>query len=315
MARHDIRGLKLPDGNYVFAAKDVHNLNSNFIQLSQEIFGNSDFTKKVEKRVEEVEEGLVRVTETAEAFQIEVDGKLDTTTHQFTKEGYILRDSNGGTLITPNGMANEQNIGRVDNVQRSYPMKLPFHIGNEVSQINQAILKWDISPFRTYSKGAATYTGVKTTPDGGGRTSGEGGAVSRTYGVNNWAQGLAADTSVVDSNIATSLPHGHTVSTSNLSHDHLVNIPAHSHNNPDHSHSVDLSHDHLPEFGILEKAIPDTWLNIWVDGANVYSVDALRGEVDLSLWITTNGWHTLELRCWDMYRLDANLFLKTYIRR
>ncbi len=314
MARHDIRGLKLPDGNYVFAAKDVHNLNSNFIQLSQEIFGNSDFTKKVEKRVEEVEEGLVRVTETAEAFQIEVDGKLDTTTHQFTKEGYILKDSNGGTLITPNGIANEQNIGRVDNVQSGFPMRLPFHIGQEVSQINQAVLKWDISAFRTYSKGAATYSGVKTTPDGGARTSGDGGSYSKSYGVNGWVEGLAVGTSVVEPN-ALGVPHYHTISAAKLEHTHNISIPNHTHVTPDHNHTVDISHDHTPEFGILTKAVPDTWLNIWVDGANVYSVDAMRGEVDLSLWITTNGWHTLELRCWDMYRLDANLFLKTYIRR
>ena len=49
MARHDIRGLKIQDGTYTLTAKDIYNLNDNFIQLSQEVFGTSSFTRKVGK--------------------------------------------------------------------------------------------------------------------------------------------------------------------------------------------------------------------------------------------------------------------------
>lgn len=43
MARHDIKGT---------TPKDIYNVNDNFIQLSKEIFGNSDFTGKLSKKVE-----------------------------------------------------------------------------------------------------------------------------------------------------------------------------------------------------------------------------------------------------------------------
>ncbi len=241
------------------------------------------------------------------------DNESYGTSHIFSNNGYELKDSNGATLITPMGMANEQNIGRADNVQVGFPMLLPFHIGTEVSQIVQAKLKWNISQFRTYSKGASSGGG-STSGGGGAQTSGGGGSTTTTVGVNGWTQGLAADTSTVDPNVAKNLPHGHTISTSKLAHTHKVSIGSHTHSVASHTHSIP-NHTHLPIYGILQYPVSSTWLNIWVDGANVYSVDAWRGEVDLSTWITTNGWHTIELRCSDMFRLDANLFLKTYIRR
>ena len=54
MARHDIRGVKIPDGSYTLAAKDIHNLNDNFIQVSKLAFGNSDFSEKLDKKVKKI---------------------------------------------------------------------------------------------------------------------------------------------------------------------------------------------------------------------------------------------------------------------
>ena len=182
----------------------------------------------------------------------------------------------------------------------------------EVSQIKQAKLKWDISKFRTYSKGAASGGGTKTTPSGGGSTSGSGG--SSTISVKDWTQGLAASTSnatVTSSNLGQ--PHYHTVSTANLGHRH--DIPSHTHTTPSHSHSVDITHDHAPVFGILEQDIVDYVFTVYVDGVLRATLNAQRGEVDLSAWITTSGWHEIRLQVNNLMRIDANLFLKTYIRR
>ena len=64
MARHDIRGLKLSDGTYAFTSKDVYNLNDNFIQLSQEVFGNSNFSKNMDKRIKKAENDINAITTT-----------------------------------------------------------------------------------------------------------------------------------------------------------------------------------------------------------------------------------------------------------
>lgn len=474
MARHDIRGIKQVDGNYALAPKDVYNLNDNFIQISQQVFGNANFDKSISEKVKKNTEDIEVISQKADALEINfnsiklgagnlikngrgnfgtsswvsgyagtvldadssadaitrrdcgegnvlrlgnlnpdekyafqyniplkpgntytlnvlyyigadckgmdiylvgqkntatpgthpydytrelvkdntysagayeklthtftanldedrcflrVDNEGSTTgtmkyiywmawleegnretpwkpnhdeirsvTHRFDAEGYTIYDSNGLEIMSlSKGVANEQNIGRVDNIESGYPMKIPFHIGTEVSQISQAKLKWDVSPFRTYSKGAAS---------GGGSTSGSGG--STTVSVRDWTQGLAAGTNnatVTSANLGQ--PHYHTIPTENLGHRH--DVPSHTHTTPNHSHA--------PDYGILEKAIVDYVFTVYVDGVLRATLNAQRGEVDLSTWITTSGWHEIRLQVNNLMRIDANLFLKTYIRR
>lgn len=249
----------------------------------------------ITSRVSGIEGDVTTLQQTSSS----ITASINATTHTLTSSGYTLKDSAGSALITPNGTANEQNIGRVDNIENGYPMKIPFHIGSEVSQITQAKLKWDISKFRTYSKGAKS---------GGGSTSGSGGSTTQTVGVFDWTQGLAASTStatITSSNLGQ--PHYHTTLTSNLSHRHRVTVPSHTHTTPNHSHD--------PEFGILEQDTSDNVFTVWVDGVQRASLNAQRGEVDLSSWVTTSGWHVIEVRTSTLKRIDANLFLKTYNRR
>jgi hypothetical protein len=233
-----------------------------------------------------LEEGNV-----AHAWQ-NADNEGYSTYHTFTKDGYSIKDNNGETLLTPNGMANEQNIVLVDNVEDGYPMRIPFHIGSEVSQITQAKLKWKNYPFRTYSKGSAS---------GGGSTSGPS---SRTTTDATWeSSGIAESTSSVT---AGTLPHQHTIALSKLSHSHGM---AHTHTTPDH--------EHPPKFGILEEVLYSSRyaIDVYVDGVFRVTVNAGNGEVDLSAWITTSGWHEIELRSAWLKRISANIFLKTYNRR
>ena len=235
-----------------------------------------------------------------------ITASLNTTTHTLNSTGYILKDSNGSALITPNGVANEQNIGRVDNVENGYPMKLPFHIGSEISQITQAVLKWDIAKFRTYSKGAASGGGVRTTPSGGGSTSGA--SSKSTTGAKNWGSSYVYTTR----DVSVENYHLHTVKMNEFDHSHDI---AHTHTTPSHSHSLDITHEHAPVFGILEQSLVDYAVMVVIDGVHRVTTTAQRGEIDLSTWITTSGWHTIELHVNNLMRIDANLFLKTYIRR
>lgn len=231
----------------------------------------------------------------ATAFK-NAENEIKALTHKFDASGYQVLDSNGNEIMSlSKGIANEQNIGRVDNVESGYRMRIPFHIGIEVSQIVQAILKWDVSKFRTYSKGAASGGGTKTTPSGG----------AGTTGIRWGATGVAVGTTGYTVNSFGS-PHSHQVYLDDLSHNHST---------PAHTHSMDITHSHDPVFGILEQNISDNIIEIYVDGVYRTSVNASQGEVDLSTWITTSGWHRLELASVTLKRIDANLFLKTYIRR
>ena len=237
------------------------------------------------------------------------EGEFSTVTHAFDGTGYHLKDSKGDMLLTPSGVANEQNIGRVDNVEAGYPMKIPFHIGAEVSQITQAVLKWDMSQFRTYSKGAASGGGTKTTPSGGGSTSGPS---SKTTADNSGPPAFVSNTQT-ELSYPNEGKHYHRITAEQMEHSHGM---AHTHTTPSHVHSIDITHEHAPIFGILETGITvDYLVGITIDGAYRATVDGLRGEIDLSAWITTNGWHELILSVNGIKRLDANLFLKTYIRR
>lgn len=236
--------------------------------------------------------------------------EMKTLTHVFDNQGYTIKDSNGAELMSlSKGVANEQNIGRVDNVEAGYPMKIPFHIGAEVSQITQAVLKWDMSQFRTYSKGAASGGGVKTTPSGGGSTSG---ASSRSTAENSGPATFVSNTQT-ELSYPNEGKHYHRITAQQMEHSHGM---AHTHTTPSHVHTLDITHEHAPVFGILETGITvDYTVGIEIDGVYRAQPNATRGIIDLSTWITTNGWHELILYVNGIKRLDANLFLKTYIRR
>lgn len=229
--------------------------------------------------------------------------------HVMDASGYAMKDSNGIEIMSlSKGVANEQNIGRVDNVESGYPMKLPFHIGSEISQITQAVLKWDIAKFRTYSKGAASGGGAKTTPSGGGSTSGPS---SKTTADNSGPATFVSNTQT-ELSYPNEGKHYHRITAEQMTHSHGM---AHTHTTPSHTHSLDITHEHAPVFGVLEQNLVDYAVMVVIDGVHRVTTTAQRGEIDLSTWITTSGWHTIELHANNLMRIDANLFLKTYIRR
>lgn len=97
MARYDIKGT---------TPRDIYNINSNFMQLSQEIFGNSDFTKTVEKQVK-------KNTESIEAVKITV-GDLEGNYGQLIVDVNGINIEVGGKLneadFTGNTIASKINL-------------------------------------------------------------------------------------------------------------------------------------------------------------------------------------------------------------
>jgi len=302
ISRHEIRGG---------TPLDYKHINDNFTVLWYDVYGNSKYAQKIKAeldaiagRVTDAEGNISTVTQTA----TDINLAINTTTHSFTASGYILKDDNGETLITPNGMANEQNITVSENIESGYPLMLDFNISSAVSSIAEFILQVSQKPFRTYSKGAASGGGTKTSASGGGSTSG---ASSKTTADSNSPTSFYTNTQTQLS-YPNEANHYHLIDSSQMSHGHGM---AHTHSTPNHTHDVNVTHDHTPVYGILETAKADNNLTVWVDHVNRGSITAEQATIDLTAYVTTPGWHLIELTTSTLKKVTATAFMKSYIRR
>lgn len=123
-------------------------------------------------------------------------------------------------------------------------------------------------------------------------------------------------------------PHQHIVDEGDFSHTHRVSIGSHSHG-MSHTHSVSIgnhthemahthsvpSHTHGITYGIYENNNTNNTVTIYIDGTQRASTSSKDASVNLSSWITTKGWHTVELRSTVLKRISAGLFIKSYIQR
>jgi hypothetical protein len=245
----------------------------------------------------------------------------------------ILKSTDGATLIDMEyGVANSDNISFVDNVANTFPLKMPFNIDDSVSQINKVLLKYTMDKFRTYSTTASSGGGSSTTSGGGGSTVI---STSEEGTVTNTSDGLEGSYSfsAIGNNITTSgasgttVDHTHNVnvgvggSITGLSHIHSVPSGDHSHSVsiPSHTHGVSTpDHTHGLNFGIMETPITNYAIDVYIDGTLRVSIANdianIQGIVDLTEWVTTVGWHTIELRSTTLKRISAQINIKSYIR-
>jgi hypothetical protein len=194
-----------------------------------------------------------------------------------------------------------------------------------------------------------------TTASGGSstRTSSSSGSYSNTTGTRwsgsqtaivtgiNYAAGSDYPNAHVHSFILDKISHNHSFSIPNhthtvdiqdhshgMSHTHSFTIPGHSHGMshthtftiPGHSHGMNHTHSipnhtHDITYGIYENSATNNTVTIYVDGVQRASTSSKDASVNLSSWITTKGWHTVELRSTVLKRISAGLFIKSYIQR
>jgi hypothetical protein len=68
----------------------------------------------------------------------------------------------------------------------------------------------------------------------------------------------------------------------------------------------------------METSITNYAIDIYIDGTLRVSIadssSNAQGIVDLTQWITTPGWHTIELRSTTLKRISARLTIKSYIK-
>jgi len=263
-----------------------------------------------------------------------------------------LYSTDGSTLIDMQyGVANSDNLSFVDNIQDGFPLIMPFNIDDKVSKINQVLLKFSQQNFRTYSKTAESggesvgttwqysatsaltnYAQVSGTVGNASAnitiSGGEAAALAQSSGSYSGSTG--------ETTAQSGTAHSHSLSIPN--HTHLVIIPEHSHTAsethshsftggthahtvtiPGHNHTVEFpAHTHDLDFGIQEKSITNYALDIYVDGVLRVQIENspanAKGIVDLTQWITTIGWHEIEIRSNTLKRVSAQLNIKSYIR-
>lgn len=259
-----------------------------------------------------------------------------------------LLSIDGATLIDmAYGVANSDNLSFTDNVQSGYPLRMPFNIDSSVSLITKVLLKYTVDKFRTYSDGASSggsYSSTSASGGGNSLTSASGGGESLTSGsgggTTTSSSASQANVSVLSSGGGTTSSSGgtthvhgtpdhihsllivnHTHGVTILSHAHGVTIPSHMHavSIPSHEHSFSISsHTHSLNFGIMETPITDYAIDIYVDGtlrqSIINDIANIQGIIDLTAWITTVGWHTIELRSTTLKRISAQINIKSYIR-
>lgn len=116
----------------------------------------------------------------------------------------------------------------------------------------------------------------------------------------------------------TELDHAHSMYS--VRHQHGITINEHSHNVdvPDHSHAITVpDHTHDIDYGIFEDTTA-TQVKVYVDGVLRmdnggvgYTTD--QSNLNIATWITTSGWHYIELSSSRLGRISAAYFMQLFL--
>lgn len=196
-------------------------------------------------------------------------------------------------------------------------------------------------------------TDLNTYPVSTGSTSGTSGASSDSTGTNSTAytsynahvegsthrHTLGDHTHSMNSHTHSMPSHSHSISTHShyygdhrhlmdhshdISHTHSVSTSAHSHSVSitAHTHTTTLSnHTHQIQYGIYEGGRA-SGISIVVDGNEVPEESVSASEMDIAAWLAKDDdgkirrgtWHTVQLVPDGLTRIEANLFVQTFVQ-
>jgi len=108
--------------------------------------------------------------------------------------------------------------------------------------------------------------------------------------------------------------HSHSIgaTTSGAESSHTHTVSNHTHSTPNHVHTVS-DHVHPITYGIYESTIASS-VRVYVNSVErlgPYSTD--QDNLDLTQWITTAGWQTVELSSSQLGRINASLFVQIFL--
>lgn len=170
-----------------------------------------------------------------------------------------------------------------ENLGPSYPLTIPFYLPAETIKIFSVRLNFKMMPFRSSATGSAS-----------------GGAGSVTSGASS-AKNTGSNTTGIT-----------------VGEDFAVTDPGHAHTMA-HTHPVDVSaHTHTIVYGVSEGTEPSD-ITVTID--NIDRTTVLGGpfnedqaDLDLSQFITSTGWHSVELGTGQNGRIVAAVFVEALTR-
>jgi hypothetical protein len=190
-----------------------------------------------------------------------------------------------------------------ENIDASHKLKIKFYIPDGVLQVKKLTLNFSVEAFRAYETGAENAIASVISS---GNTSGNQLAVTADEFYGNTTAHWGHTHDVTD--------EGGTYTTTD-SGLHSHEMPYHNHI---HAHNVTIpEHTHEILYGIYEstsaegcKVYVDGTLRLDNGGAG-YSTD--QSNLDLTQWVTTAGWHTIEISSTQLGRINAAYFTQVYV--
>ncbi|OAB45972.1 hypothetical protein [Paenibacillus glacialis] len=280
-----------------------------------------------------IEGNLLTITDDSKKTKVQLG--------EYTKGSFGLKlyGPKGDVVLDENGIVQVDSIQVVDNVDSSHGLKLKFYVDDGMISIRKVMLNITLERFRAHSKGALSkiidlnttrseridltttlersFASKSTLPENvSGNTETDGTYISGVGGHNH---GIPDGTQLLVSGgrtVSWSTSGGHRHPISLNSHSHSFTVPAHSHDisMPEHAHSISMpSHSHDIDYGIYESSYA-TGVRISIDGVirgGTYS--SSENTVDITQWITTTGWHTIELTSTQLGRINASLYVKSFV--
>lgn len=265
----------------------------------------------------------------------------------------LFNKTGDSVVLDEDGIIQTDTIQEADNVDSTHALKLKFYIDDGVISIRNIKLNFSLEAFRAYSTGASSgggstsgsgggstnyylssgglnfgsysfdYSPVKSNGSHSHGNTGSAGSHSHTspnhlhafWDTDTWMDGTNKSASDNTLNASVTIDSGgdHYHATSSGGHhehaiyDFYLTTPNHTHSVPSHTHGI--------SYGIFESASSATGVTIKVDGltrdSTGYTTD--QANLDLTTWITTSGWHTIELTSTTLGRINASLYLKSFV--
>jgi len=229
----------------------------------------------------------VKITPTygIQVFDASDNERVQIGNYALGKYGIEIKNAAGDAVVLDqDGIIQSWGDSYADNVDATHKLKVKFYIPTETLSVKKVLLNFSLEAFRAYETGASSGGGSNTT------TGSE--SLSTGYG------------STTGSSDYLPSPHNHSFSVE-------IDIPS-------HDHSVSFSsHTHGITYGIYESTSA-TGVKIYVDGTlrldnggAGYATD--QDNLDLSSWITTSGWHYIELSSTQLGRINAAYFTQVFL--
>lgn len=200
----------------------------------------------------------------------------------------------------------------VDNVDSTHKLKLKFYIPDGVMKVQKLTLNFSVEAFRAYETGAASGGGSTTTSAGG----------SLDYDAVTYGAQWTGVTDFITGSDFTGKMSTPSVDSDFESHQHDVVIEGHFHaldpTKTEHTHNITIpDHAHAIDYGIYESTLAAGCM-VYVDGVLRlsnggigYSTD--QANLDLTQWVSTAGWHTIEISSAQLGRINAAYFIQVYV--